>query len=141
MVNNLVDNNKPSSPIPVLMIHGTDDKLVPWDGKEFKSEKLSGRDVLPFEETVKYWVNFDGCSTSNKTSVVIDSSSSDGTKIIQDTYSGGKNGTEVVSYKIDGGGHTWPGGLQYLPENRIGKTSKDMDACSVIWEFFKKFSK
>ena len=47
---------------------------------------------------------------------------------------------KVILYTIDGGGHTWPGGLQYLPERIIGKTSKDLDANQLIWDFFKESS-
>jgi polyhydroxybutyrate depolymerase len=46
----------------------------------------------------------------------------------------------VILYTIEGGGHTWPGGLQYLPERIIGKTSKDLDANQLIWDFFKESS-
>ena len=52
----------------------------------------------------------------------------------------GKNNTEVVLYIIEGGGHTWPGGYQYLNERIIGKTSRDMNAAEVIWNFFEKQS-
>ena len=38
---------------------------------------------------------------------------------------------------VIGGGHTWPGGLQYLPESVIGKTSREFNASEVIWQFFK----
>jgi len=33
--------------------------------------------------------------------------------------------------------HTWPGGYQYSLESIIGKTSKDIDANEVIWNFLK----
>ena len=39
---------------------------------------------------------------------------------------------------INGGGHTWPQGNQYLSEVIIGKTSEDINANEVVWEFFKK---
>jgi polyhydroxybutyrate depolymerase len=39
------------------------------------------------------------------------------------------------------GGHTWPQGYQYLSAAIIGKTSQDMNACEVIWAFFKRFSR
>ena len=32
---------------------------------------------------------------------------------------------------VIGGGHTWPGGLQYLPEAIIGKTSREFNASVV----------
>jgi polyhydroxybutyrate depolymerase len=43
-----------------------------------------------------------------------------------------------VVYTIEGGGHTWPGGPQYLPVFLVGKASHNLDATQVIWDFFKK---
>ena|SRR5437763_14924117 len=42
----------------------------------------------------------------------------------------------VVLYTIKGGGHTWPGG-QPLPEWFVGRTSKSIDASSLMWAFFR----
>jgi polyhydroxybutyrate depolymerase len=39
--------------------------------------------------------------------------------------------------RVEGGGHTWPGGAQYLPVAWIGATNRDIDASEVIWRFFK----
>ncbi|MBA3709395.1 MAG: hypothetical protein H0W83_11335 [Planctomycetes bacterium] len=44
---------------------------------------------------------------------------------------------ELCVYTIASGGHTWAGGLQYLPERIIGRTSRDFDACDAIWCFFR----
>ena len=40
--------------------------------------------------------------------------------------------------RIDGGGHTWPGGDQYLRPSFIGPVGQDWDS-NVIWEFFSRF--
>jgi polyhydroxybutyrate depolymerase len=42
----------------------------------------------------------------------------------------------VILYTIEGGGHNWPGGAQYLPRAIIGRTSRDLDATAVVWQFF-----
>jgi polyhydroxybutyrate depolymerase len=42
-------------------------------------------------------------------------------------------GSEVVLCTIDGGGHTWPGGL---PIPFLGKTSTDIDTTEAIISFF-----
>jgi polyhydroxybutyrate depolymerase len=44
--------------------------------------------------------------------------------------------TEVVFYKIDSGGHTWPGGKQYLPAAVIGPTTRALDGSEAIALFF-----
>jgi polyhydroxybutyrate depolymerase len=40
---------------------------------------------------------------------------------------------DVILYTIDGGGHIWPGGV---PIPLVGKTSTDIDASGVMWQFF-----
>jgi polyhydroxybutyrate depolymerase len=44
----------------------------------------------------------------------------------------------VDAYTVEGGGHTWPGGLQYLPVFLIGKTSRNLNADETMWEFFRR---
>ena len=37
---------------------------------------------------------------------------------------------------MKGGGHTWPGGTQYLAPALIGRVCRDFDASAVIFRFF-----
>ena len=39
-------------------------------------------------------------------------------------------------YRVEGGGHTWPRGKQYLPEKAVGRVSQDLDATRAIFDFF-----
>jgi polyhydroxybutyrate depolymerase len=43
---------------------------------------------------------------------------------------------QVGLLAVIGGGHTWPGGIQYLPASLIGRSSRDFSASDAIWEFF-----
>jgi polyhydroxybutyrate depolymerase len=45
-------------------------------------------------------------------------------------------GTAVVFMQVDGGGHTWPGGIQYLPKALIGPTTHAFDASEASAQFF-----
>lgn len=65
----------------------------------------------------------------------------DGTRIRKEVYGNGKESTEIILYAVEGGGHTWPSGYQYLNEKFVGKTSRDIDANEVIWDFFEKHSR
>jgi len=42
----------------------------------------------------------------------------------------------VVLYEIEGGGHTWPG--QGPRVRFIGKSTHDISANDLMWEFFEK---
>ncbi len=134
---NLSSHCLPLRPIPMLIINGKDDPLVPWEGEEshFGPHKAGRRLTIP--DTVEYWVALNNCSPSPAFFLLPDTDPQDGTRVRQEIYSGCREETEVILYAIEGGGHTWPGGYQYLPEILVGKTSKDMDANMVIWAFFK----
>jgi polyhydroxybutyrate depolymerase len=53
-----------------------------------------------------------------------------------DTYNGCQQSAQVLLYSVKGAGNTWPGGEQYEAENTIGKTSEDLSANELIWNFF-----
>jgi len=133
----LVSHCSPVRPISVLVISGTADRFVPWSGGSVIGER--GR-ILSVPDSVKYWVTHNQCSTTPVTTMEVDTDPQDGTRVRKEIYSQGKDGTEVILYAIEGGGHTWPGGYQYLPEATIGKTSRDIDANTIIWDFFKRHS-
>lgn len=131
------DQCAPKRPVPVMFIFGTKDPLVPMSGGEVRFG-AAGR-IMSLNAAVQKWVDLNQCaSTPAITDLpnVVD----DGTFVVRSVYSGSDVNSEVVQYLIQGGGHTWPGGLQYLPEVLIGKTNRDIDASSVIWEFFKRHS-
>lgn len=128
----------PSRPIPVLVINGIADPLVPWEGGEIVGILGEQRgEVISTSETIKFWVTHNRCSSTPVITELPDKNPLDGTRVRREAYSKGREATEVILYAIEGGGHTWPGGRQYLPERIIGKTSKDIDANEVIWNFFK----
>ena len=42
---------------------------------------------------------------------------------------------DVILYTVEGGGHTWPGGKP-LPERIVGRTTHEINASRIMWEFF-----
>ena len=38
-------------------------------------------------------------------------------------------------YRIVGGGHTWPGGAQYLPARIVGPVATGLDATGIMLDF------
>jgi poly(3-hydroxybutyrate) depolymerase len=43
----------------------------------------------------------------------------------------------VVLYRIEGGGHGWPGGPQQMPRHFIGPISRNLDATGILLDFFR----
>ena len=134
----IAPNCNPGRPVPAIYIHGTTDPLVPFTGGTV-SPGAGGTAISHFQAIDK-WITINGCNTT-PTITDLPDIANDGTTIKQRVYSNSTNGSEVVSYVILNGGHTWPQGYQYANEAFIGKTSQDMNACEVIWAFFKRFSR
>ena len=132
------DRCSPKQPTSVLMIRGTDDPWVPWQGGLTGHTGVSRNfmEVLSGPEMTAFWVMKNGCDPKPVIHYEPEVNPNDGTRVKRELYQHGRNNTEVVLYTIEGGGHTWPRGYQYWPENIIGKTSQGINACDVIWNFF-----
>ena len=134
---NLIQHCNPSNPVAVLAINSDSDPLVPYYGGDitgpFGKKKLGK--VLSAHESVMFWVKNNGCSTNPLVTDEPDNDPDDGTRVQRQQFMNGRNNCEVVLYTIKGGGHTWPGGYQYLGKWIIGKTCRDIIATEVIWEF------
>ena len=88
-----------------------------------------------------YWVNQNNCSLTPDSTLLPDFDPTDQTRVARDIYREGIENTEVALYTIINGGHTWPDGYQYLPKVLVGRTSRDINANMVIWEFFATHAK
>jgi len=126
-----------TAPVSLLLIMGTADPLVPYEGGEVASVLgLNRGTVLSAPGSAAFFVKLDGCPTAGSTVSVPNSALLDGATAARTSWVGGRQGAEVQLYTVTGGGHTWPGGLQYSPVRVAGPTCRDFDASRVIWEFF-----
>jgi len=57
------------------------------------------------------------------------------TQVTRKIYAAKEAARKVVLYVIDGGGHTWPGAT---PVRFLGKSTAQISANDLIWEFFRK---
>ncbi|MGH2830019.1 MAG: extracellular catalytic domain type 1 short-chain-length polyhydroxyalkanoate depolymerase [Actinomycetota bacterium] len=124
---------RPEQPVSVLMINGTADRLVPYAGGPVARNRGA---TAPVPEIVQKWAEVDRCAANPPTAALPDVDPADGSRVKVTTYSPCAQRTEVVLYTIDGGGHTWPGGSQYLPRLIVGPVNRDINASEVIWKFF-----
>jgi polyhydroxybutyrate depolymerase len=116
----------PSRVMPIMQIHGTADGTVPY---------LGNIAFAPIETLVQTWVQKNNCNSSPIQTEVPDINTTDLTTATHFLYTGGTNGNTVEFYKINGGGHSWPG----APIN-INITNMDFSACKEIWRFFSQYS-
>jgi polyhydroxybutyrate depolymerase len=122
---------KPGKPVPLMYIFGNEDPLVPYKGG---SISFGRGEVVSVENTLAFWGKNNECSDSPVITAI--DKEDDDTYVKKFVFSGETQRNEIVFYLIYGGGHTWPGGRQYLPEFIVGRTSQEFNASEVIWKWF-----
>ena len=58
------------------------------------------------------------------------------TSVTSYIWTGGIYGSEVIVYDIEGGGHVWPGGTQYVVLSTVGAQTYVIDATEELWKHF-----
>jgi polyhydroxybutyrate depolymerase len=128
---------QPAQAVSVLILQGTTDPLVPYRGGAIAFGR--GR-IIDTEDAARRWARLNGAAPEPRPSALpADGEGRCGG--LRLSYPGGRDGSEVVLVRLDGGGHTWPGGAQYLPERLVGRVCRDFDATALIWEFFRAHPK
>lgn len=128
---------KPSAPVAVFLINGTADPLVPYEGGHVRGPfNMQRGPIWSTDRTVAFWARHNRCPAGPVIAAWPDRDKEDGSRVIESDYRACADG-RVRLLRIEGGGHTWPGGSQYLPAGWIGTTNRDFDATEAIWNFFK----
>jgi polyhydroxybutyrate depolymerase len=124
-------------PVSVMHFHGTGDEFAPFKGG-FGKGALGRAGVTEFrsvDHTIQSWVKANGCKPEPEV-VALPDKVDDGMKSTRKTWSGGKDGNEVVLIEIENGGHTWPGLKPTVA--MLGPSTLDISANDLMWEFFQK---
>jgi polyhydroxybutyrate depolymerase len=110
---------------PIIIFHGTKDARVPYDGGPVVTDR--GLRVAPAETTAAAWAKHNGCTIGPTNQRL-------GSEVVRISWSGCR--APVVLYRIEGGGHSWPGAIDV---KRLGYTTHQVSATNAMWKFFQTF--
>ena len=134
MTDQLEPNCKPSRPLPVLLVHGTADPIVPYaggtvDGQTAKSAGLTlgSAKVDGAAATMNFWRQIDGCSGATTETPLASGNSSNGTSTTIISGAACKDGTKVSLYRVNGGG----GGDRGQDHRRLQRKPGDLGLLQV----------
>ena len=114
-------------PVPMIAFHGTADWATPYTGGSSWVASWPFPDIPTWTAN---WARRNRCGPNPVESLV----AADVTRI---EYTNCADEATVVLYTVQGGGHTWPGGMR-LPEWFVGTTSNSVDASSAMWAFLRE---
>jgi polyhydroxybutyrate depolymerase len=109
----------PEEAVPILHIHGTADRVVPYAGGLYHPN-------VP--RMMADWAVRNGCGS---TRTVSPPAGPDG-DVTCESWDGCPAGIDTVLCTVEDGGHTWPGAF---PVPLLGRTSR-YPATDAIWDFF-----
>ena len=124
-------------PVGVMIINGTEDPIVPYNGGTITIGRRQRDEVLSTPATVELWRARNGCAGEPSQQARVDAAR-DRTNIDISEWRDCA-GDPVVLYKVNGGGHTWPSGRSLLPRFLVGRTTRDINGVDTVAEFFAEF--
>jgi polyhydroxybutyrate depolymerase len=127
-------NGTLDQPVPVMLIAGTEDPLVPYTGGEVADSDTYS---IGFEDLLEYYASNNACTTLNVEE--LPEVNDDGINTEKWTYTDCDNNAKCILFKNKGAGHTWPSGKSSLGENTVGKESSEIDASRELMNFFLLF--
>ncbi len=127
MIQEQVPNCNPSNAVSVVHIHGTEDTTVSYDG----SSRSASVDAV-----ISQWLTINNCLTGDRQETQMpDTNTTDNSTVTRVSYNTCTLNTDVELYRVNNGGHTWPGAIFDRPD--LGETNRDIMASAIIWKFFK----
>jgi len=136
---------EPQLRVAMTLVAGTGDRTAPYDGGPLTRRGLSGRLLrrraarhgeLPGEDIVvgaeALMINWAGANGISTAPAIRELEVPPGAlPVTQKTWT--KPGARPVTlYRVEGGGHGWPGGPQYLPARAIGPIGRHPDATALL---------
>ncbi len=127
---------RPARPVPILIMNGTADEAVPYEGGYVTVFGRRYGRVLSAAESAALWRDINGCAVPSGPTEVVDDRPFDGTNVVIERATDCRRDSAVVLVTIEGGGHGWPDKPSVLGR---GRATREIAASEVIWEFLREY--
>lgn len=122
-----------SRSIPMLFMLGDADPFVPYNGGTVANNPSP---IEGIETLADFWKTNNLCQTELPELQLPDLDTMDNSTVTLFEFSDCYCNANVRLYRINNGGHTWSGVENADYEMIAGETNEDINASSVLWEFF-----
>lgn len=118
---------KPARPVPVITFHGKNDMFSHYTLRADPYDHWR----MGVEDAIGGWLTRNGCAGEYSEEQV-------SRTVSRLSYRGCEDGADIVFYRSEDAGHTWPGSppVEALEELGLGLTNSEIPATVLIWNFF-----
>ncbi len=126
---------EPATPVAMLLMNGTADPIVPFDGGVISLFGFRPRGTaLSAAETARFFVRLNGITAEPVVTTLPHRADSPKTSVIVTSYRQ-QGHRPVLDHTVVGGGHVVPN-PRYRAPRIVGRTTHDVDAPVAVWDFF-----
>jgi alpha/beta superfamily hydrolase len=136
MDTSLYSSCNPQRPIPMMFVIGTADPFVPFNGGVANGSGGLVNQIINADTLVDFWKINNNCIQTNPPINLPDIDLTDNSTVTLFNFTNCACNSDVKFYRINGGGHTWPGVEIPLYEIIAGETNEDIQASVELWNFF-----
>lgn len=126
--NSVLATCTPARPFPIVAFNGTSDALTSYGG-------IPGN-FPSIKEVMTFWSEKNGCDMIPDSTDLPNINTTDLCTVTKIEYQNCADGVEQILFRINGGGHTWPG--SDIPG--LGSTNQDISANEEIWKFCNQYT-
>lgn len=144
-VANLPASTPPSrgAPTPIILIHGTDDPMMKWEGGNVGRRSKQDK-VVSASQTVQHFVDRNSARAVPLRRIDLPDRFDDGCRLELSDYGRFGDGVTVRSITMHGGGHLAPSPRNDSNPKRLkrrlsGTPCRDASAAKMAWNFFQSF--
>jgi polyhydroxybutyrate depolymerase len=126
MMEHIYNSCAPERPMPIFEVHGTEDDVTYWEGDLADVDGWGAYMDIP--TIIDFWADVNGLDQFESTELP-DTDTSDGSEVVFDRHWGDSTSNEVWLYRVEGGGHDWPGPWG----------NGDINTSEEVWRFFSQY--
>jgi hypothetical protein len=131
--------------VPVFVCNGdAETYYMQWNGGCVASDACERGTVISALASRDYWIAHDGTSTTPAQTISYPNTfAGDGSTVTSDLYAGGAEGSEVMFYRVRGGGHSEPT-VEHpfdplvLLLLGLGRQNRDIEGSREAWAFLSR---
>ena len=113
----------PQHPTPIMTILGTEDF---YEGIEYMGEVI----YISADETHQFWTEYNNTNYNPTEIEISDANTNDGSTVTKRLWENGDACVSVIEFRVNGGGHEWPGYYGNM----------DINSDNEIWSFVSAFN-
>lgn len=132
------DCAKPTAPVPVLFMNGTEDPYIPYEGGSVGEASGRRGTVLSAAASVAAWTKLAGVSSPPDVMPFFAMGKGAYGRVVRYTYARDDRPT-VVLYRVEGGGHAEPSRSERYPwpsARVLGPQNVMIEMAEEVWNFF-----